>query len=82
MSSCLGFQSDGSSELQEQQLGASATSEQWGIYPSLLLTVFLPQLWWFLVPGAAVTSGAALGMAQTPPRGDGGDSQSLFLHGG
>lgn len=34
MSSCLGFQSDGSSKLQEQQLGASATSEQWGIYLS------------------------------------------------
>lgn len=32
-----------------------------------------------VVSGAAVTSGAALGMAQAPPRGDGGESQTLPL---
>lgn len=47
--------------------------------PLLLLTVFLPQLWWFLAPGAAVSGWAALGMAQTPPKGGGGESQTLFL---
>lgn len=46
------------------------------------VAVFLPQVWWFLAPGAAVTSRAALGMAQAPPKGDGGESQTLFLCGG